>query len=60
MNSQIHPADIIENHPIHYTILFDWILKSIPDIFVGLNSQCIKDKHVSLVGVSFKGETERF
>jgi hypothetical protein len=51
MKSSSFFNEIIESHPIHYTLLFDWILKSIPDIFLGLNSQSTKDKHVSLIGI---------
>lgn len=43
--------NIIETHPVHYSLLFDWVLKSIPDIFDGLNSKKIKNKYVSISGV---------
>lgn len=43
--------NFIENHPINYTLLFDWVLKSIPDIFDGLNSKKIKSKYVASSGV---------
>jgi hypothetical protein len=43
--------NFIENHPINYTLLFDWVLKSIPDIFDGLNSKKIKSKYIASSGV---------
>jgi len=51
MNKLNESHNFIESHPIHYTLLFDWVLKSIPDIFDGLNSKKIKSKHISISGV---------
>lgn len=51
MKSHLHPNGIIENHPIHYTLLFDWILESIPDIFSAINSKKIKRKYLSISGI---------
>lgn len=51
MNKSTNLYRSIDTHPIHYTLLFDWVLKSIPDIFDGLNSKKIKSKHISISGI---------
>lgn len=51
MDKLIDPHNFIETHPIHYSLLFDWVLKSIPDIFDGLNSKTIKSKYFSIYGI---------
>jgi len=51
MKKLIDPHNVIENHPIHYSLLFDWLLKSIPDIFDGLNSKKLRSKQISIFGI---------
>jgi len=51
MKKNSYPHNVIENHPVHYTLLFDWILNSIPDIFEGINSKKIKNKHLNISGI---------